>query len=210
MSTYPRDEFDDVPESPRRQGVHRSKATVESSRRGLALVFAVAAVVVLGLLGAFFIGPKFMNQTAASSPTTSSQKASATGSTTPTQSATQTPTTASSAPPATSSEAPTSSAPTPSAPAGADHSLAVGVYNATTTAGLGNRVATTARTAGWSVAAVGNWSGTPVSTSVVFYRDASQKASADALAADLGIGTVLQAQQLGYPLAAVIGPGYTG
>lgn len=86
----------------------------------------------------------------------------------------------------------------------------MGVYNATTTAGLGNRVATTARTAGWSVAAVGNWSGTPVSTSVVFYRDASQKASADALAADLGIGTVLQAQQLGYPLAAVIGPGYTG
>jgi hypothetical protein len=86
----------------------------------------------------------------------------------------------------------------------------VGVYNATTTAGLGNRVATTARTAGWSVAAVGNWSGTPVSTSVVFYRDPSQKASADALAADLGIGTVLQAQQLGYPLAAVIGPGYTG
>jgi cytoskeletal protein RodZ len=211
MSTYPRDEFDDVPESPRRQGVHRSKATVQSARRGLALVFAVAAVVVLGLLGAFFIGPKFANQTAASTPT-SSPKASASTSATASQSASQSssPTTASSAPPAATSEAPTSSAPTSAPPAGADRTLAVGVYNATTTAGLGNRVASTARTAGWSVAAVGNWSGTPVNTSVVFYRDASQKASADALAADLGIGTVLQAQQLGYPLAAVIGPGYTG
>lgn len=209
MSTYPRDEFDDVPEAPRRQGVHRSRAAVESSRRGIAWVLVSAAVVVLLLAAAFFIGPKLLNPTAASSAA-GTQKPSASATPSPSQSASAS---ASSSAASSSSAATTSPSSTqaPTQPAAtADRTLAVGVYNATATSGLGNRAATTARTAGWSVAAVGNWSGSPVNTSVVFYRDASQKASADALAADLGIGTVVQAQQLGFPLAAVIGPGYAG
>ena len=213
MSTYPRDEFDDVPEAPRRQGVHRSRAAVESSRRGIAWVLVSAAVVVLLLAAAFFIGPKLLNPTAASSAA-GTQKPSASATPSPSQSASASASSsAASSSAASSSSAATSPSSTqaPTQPAAtADRTLAVGVYNATATSGLGNRAATTARTAGWSVAAVGNWSGSPVNTSVVFYRDASQKASADALAADLGIGTVVQAQQLGFPLAAVIGPGYAG
>lgn len=205
MSTYPRDEFDDVPETPRRQGVHRTRAAAGTARRGpFAWVLAAAGVVVVLVAAALFLVPKLISPTAAPAPaSTSHATASATPSTAPTPSAGSPPSTAQ----------PTSSAPQASsqAPTGqTDKSLAVGVYNATSTSGLGSRVATTARSAGWTVAAVGNWSGSPVNTSVVFYRDPSQKASADALASDLGISTVLQAQQLGYPLAAVIGPGYTG
>ncbi|WP_188781874.1 LytR C-terminal domain-containing protein, partial [Sinomonas atrocyanea] len=99
---------------------------------------------------------------------------------------------------------------TPTASAGADPSLEVGVYNATSTAGLGNRVAATARAAGWSVSTVGNWSGAPVDGPVVYYRSAADAASAQGLAAALGVRTVLQAPALGLPLAVVIGPGYTG
>ncbi|KHL03847.1 LytR C-terminal domain-containing protein [Sinomonas humi] len=208
MSTYPRDEFDDIPETPRRQGVHRTRAVTATGRRGaFAWVLLAAAVVVVLVAAALFLVPKLLRPTAAPAPVGTSH---ATASSTPKASATTTP--SPSAAPSTASASPTptsQSTATPTA-AGADRTLPVGVYNATTTSGLGNRVATTARSAGWTVAAVGNWSGTPVNTSVVFYRDPSQKASADALASDLGIATVLQAQQLGYPLAAVIGPGYTG
>ncbi|WP_334172794.1 LytR C-terminal domain-containing protein [Sinomonas sp.] len=204
MSTYPRDEFDDIPETPRRQGVHRTRTAAATGRRGaFAWVLLAAAAVVVLVAAALFVVPKLLRPTAAPAPASTSRT---TASSTPKASATPTPS-ASSAP---SSEPTASASPTTSTPAAADRSLAVGVFNATTTSGLGTRVATTARSAGWTVAAVGNWSGTPVNTSVVFYRDPSQKASADALASDLGIATVLQAQQLGYPLTAVIGPGYTG
>ncbi|WP_336852322.1 LytR C-terminal domain-containing protein [Sinomonas albida] len=197
MSHYPRDEFDDVPEAPRRQGVHRTKGAVESGRRGIGGVIIAAAIVVILVAAALFIVPKLLGSSATTGPTaggSSSAPAPATPSATPT------PTTAPSSTPT----------PTQSAPVQADKTLAVGIYNATSTAGLGNRAATAARNAGWTVGGVGNWTGSPVSSSVVFYKDASQKASAQALAADLGIATVLQAQQLGYPLAAVVGPGYTG
>ncbi|WP_415857405.1 LytR C-terminal domain-containing protein [Sinomonas sp. G460-2] len=197
MSHYPGDEFDDVLEAPRRQGVHRTKGAVETGRRGIGGVIIAAAIVVILVAAALFIVPKLLGTSAATGPSASSGSsapASAKGSGTPT-------------PTPTPSSTPT---PTQSAPAQADKTLAVGVYNATSTAGLGNRAAAAARNAGWTVAAVGNWTGSPVSSSVVFYKDPSQKASAQALAADLGIATVLQAQQLGYPLAVVAGPGYAG
>ncbi|MEA5454187.1 LytR C-terminal domain-containing protein [Sinomonas sp. JGH33] len=197
MSNFPRDEFDDVTETPRRQGVHRAKDSVQPPRRGVAWVIVAAAIAVVVVAAVLFIVPKYLSSTAASpapgSQTSSSASApSASGSPSATPSASTTPT------------------PTPTPTPTADHTLQVGVYNATTTSGLGNRVATAARNAGWTVAAIGNWGGSQVASSVVFYRDASQKASAQALAADLGIANVQQAQQLGYPLAAVLGPGYAG
>ncbi|NUP74411.1 MAG: LytR C-terminal domain-containing protein [Sinomonas sp.] len=206
MSTYPRDEFDDVPEAPRRQGVHRAKAAAEQGRRGIAWVLVAAAAVVILVAAALFLVPKLLGTAAAPSASASSAqpKASSSASAPVSASPSTSPTQA-----AESSATPTSSA-SSGAPSQADRTLQVGVYNATGTAGLGNRAAAAARNAGWTVATVGNWTGSPVSASVVFYRDPSQKASAQALAADLGIATVLQAQQLGYPLAAVVGPGYTG
>jgi hypothetical protein len=196
MRTYPRDEFDAVPESPRRQGVHRTREGDAPHRRsGLGWIIAAGiTALVIGAV-AFFLLPRLgivgPAPASASSPSTVQSTGPASGA----------PSTAS------ASRAPT---PTPTPTQTADRSLEVGIYNATGTAGLGNRVATTARTAGWTVTEVGNWAGAPVSSPVVYYRTAADAASAQALAKDLGITTVLEAPALGLPLAAVLGPGYTG
>ncbi|GHG53810.1 hypothetical protein GCM10012320_24700 [Sinomonas cellulolyticus] len=204
MSMHPRDEFDDVPESPRRQGIHRTRGeaasdTAAQSGRGLRWILAAGvAALVIGAL-AFFVLPRLgLSSSPASADSPAAASATAPGSAEP-----------SAAPSASASP----SAPSPSSAssrAGADKALEVGVYNGSTTAGLGNRVATAARNAGWNVTAVANWAGTPVSSSVVYYKTAAQEASARALAADTGITTVLQAPALGLPLAVVVGPGYAG
>ncbi|MDQ0261305.1 LytR C-terminal domain-containing protein [Sinomonas atrocyanea] len=215
MNTYPRDEFDAVPEAPRRQGVHRtrgeSSADSGASPSGRGLRWILAAGILALVLGAvsFFVLPRLglSGEPAAAAAATSSASGPARSTPAPSTSAPGTPS-------ATPSQAPSSAAPssasTASAPAGADQSLEVGVYNATSTAGLGNRVAATARAAGWTVSTVGNWSGAPVDGPVVYYRSAEDAASAKALAAEVGVPTVLEAPALGLPLAVVIGPGYTG
>lgn len=212
MNTYPRDEFDAVPEAPRRQGVHRTREEGSpddgASPSGRGLRWILAAGILALVIGAvsFFVLPRLglSAQPAAASAATSSAASSAPGTAAPSASAQGKPS-------ASPSEAPSSAAPSaPTASAGADPSLEVGVYNATSTAGLGNRVAATARSAGWSVSTVGNWSGAPVDGPVVYYRSAADAASAQALAAAVGVRTVLEAPALGLPLAVVIGPGYTG
>jgi hypothetical protein len=42
---------------------------------------------------------------------------------------------------------------------------------------------------------------------VVFYSSPDQLANANALASELGIGRVVETNQLGIPLAVVLGPG---
>ncbi|MGT2463470.1 LytR C-terminal domain-containing protein [Sinomonas atrocyanea] len=208
MNTYPRDEFDAVPEAPRRQGVHRTRdesgPDVGPSPSGRGLRWILAAGILALVIGAvaFFVLPRLG---------LSGQPAAASAATSPAASAAPS-ASAQGKPSASPSQAPSSAAPTatPTASAGADPSLEVGVYNATSTAGLGNRVAATARSAGWSVSTVGNWSGAPVDGPVVYYRSAADAASAQALASAVGVRTVLEAPALGLPLAVVIGPGYTG
>ena len=213
MSTYPRDEFDAVPESPRRQGVHRTRST--EPRRGLAWIMAAGVAALMIGAAAFFLMPRLADTSSASG---ASVPSSATAEATPSADATPSaaPTSPAASPSAAAAGTPSAtaeptSAPTASAaPAGVNRALEVGVYNSTGTAGLAGRVGDRAKAAGWAVTSVGNWSGSPMNTSVVFYRDAASAASAQALAADLGIPTVLEAPGLGLPLAAVVGPGYAG
>lgn len=220
MNTYPRDEFDAVPEAPRRQGVHRTRGESSVDRggspsgRGLRWILAAGILALVVGAVSFFVLPRLglSGEPAAASAATASASSSARGTAAPSTSAPST--SAAGTPSAPPSQAPQSAAPgsssTPSAPPGADQSLEVGVYNATSTAGLGNRVATTARSAGWTVSAVGNWSGAPVDGPVVYFRSPEDAASAQALASEVGVTTVLEAPALGLPLAVVIGPGYTG
>lgn len=215
MSTYPRDEFDAVPESPRRQGVHRTRST--EPRRGLGWIMAAGIAALMIGAAAFFLMPRLADTSSAgiAAPSSAASSAAPTpsateASTSPSPSAAETSPAGASPSPSAAGASPTPTTTAASNSGGVNRSLEVGVYNSTGTAGLASRIGDRARAAGWAVTGVGNWSGGPVNTSIVFYRDASAAASARALAADLGIGTVLEAPGLGIPLAAVIGPGYAG
>lgn len=202
MTNYPRDEFDNIPETSSRQGVHRT--AMETARSGLwpIVAFAVAALVVGAL--AFFLVPRLVGSNASEA----APAASAHASTSATSSApSQTSAAPSSAAPTSSSAAPTSAAPTATPAPSADKSLRVGVFNASGVTGLAGRVSTQAQAAGWTVAQSGNWTGNAVQASVVYYQGADAKASAEQLAKDLGITSVVQAEQAALPLMVVLGPG---
>ncbi len=55
---------------------------------------------------------------------------------------------------------------------------------------------------------MGNWAGAPQQTSVIFYSGAAQQANAEALAALLGIPTLVNSQEFQVPLVVVLGPDY--
>ncbi|WP_427133763.1 LytR C-terminal domain-containing protein [Pseudarthrobacter sp. S9] len=203
MTKYARDEFDRVPETSARQGVHR--AVAESRRRSLAPVLAVGCLALVVGLVAFLILPKLgfssAGENAALAPDTAGTSAPASpGATSPAASD------------ATPSEAPSASS-TPSATpsataAAADKTQPVAIYNGTTTAGLASRVGATVASAGWVLGPMGNWSGVPQQSSVIFYSSAAQKGNAEALGTLLGIPTLVESAEFKMPLVVVLGPGF--
>lgn len=98
--------------------------------------------------------------------------------------------------------APGSAAPTTPA-AAADRTVAVSVLNSTSTSGLAAKGATRLKTAGWSIRSTGNYRGTVPGTTV-FYGQASLRATAQAVAADLGVGTVSESAQFGSKRVTVV------
>ncbi|MDP9987699.1 hypothetical protein J2S98_002866 [Arthrobacter oryzae] len=210
MTRYARDEFDKVPETASRQGVHRTASAPSRVRLWPILAVGVAALAI-GLVS-FLILPKLGFNTTASqaSATVESAPLAGTGST-------PSPTQASSAPasvPAPSASAvPTQgSEPEPTASATqqavVDKTQAVAVYNAAGTAGLASRVGGTVQADGWRLGQVGNWSGAPQKSSVIFYAGPQQLASAQELAGLLNIPTVVNSTEFQVPLVVVLGPGY--
>jgi hypothetical protein len=89
-----------------------------------------------------------------------------------------------------------------------DKTQSVAIYNAAGTAGLASRVGGTVQADGWTLGQVGNWAGSPQQASVIFYQGADQLPSAQALAALLGIPTVVNSTDFQVPLVVVLGPGY--
>jgi hypothetical protein len=170
------------------------------------------AALAIGLVS-FLILPKLGFSATASQASASVESAPLAGTGT-TPSATQ-----ASAPPASPSP-PASSEPTqssdrepqatPSATreAAVDRTQAVAVYNAAGTAGLASRVAGTVQADGWRLGQVGNWSGAPQKSSVIFYSGPQQLANAQALAGLLNIPTVVNSTEFQVPLVVVLGPGY--
>jgi len=197
MTKYARDEFDDVPEGTERRGVHR----VARASGGAALRPLLASGVVALLIGlvAYFAIPSMGARAEAKAEPSASSSASAPASPKP------------SAKPTASRPAPSPSSTTPSAPPtsapAVDKSQPVSVYNGTTTAGLAAGYGAKVTAAGWTLGPVGNWQGLAQPSSVVFYNSAALKASADELAASLGIARVEIAADLQDPLAVVLGPG---
>jgi hypothetical protein len=204
MTKYARDEFDRVPETSTRQGVHR--AVAESSRRRLAPILAVGAAALAVGLVAFLILPKLGLSTGANTAAVSAGQGAGSAPATTAPSPAASP---SSAPSETPSASVTPSAtPTPTPTAAVDKTQPVAIFNGTATAGLASRVGGTVSTAGWTLGELGNWGGAPQQRSVVFYSGAAQKGNAEALGQLLGIETVVDSAEFQMPLVVVLAPGF--
>jgi hypothetical protein len=204
MTRYARDEFDRVPETASRQGVHRVASG--PARRRLWPILAVGiAALAIGLVS-FLILPTlgFLpagSQAATSTESSAAAEAGAEPSAVPEGSASAQPSgTAEAKPSATPSATPSSAA--------LDKSQAIAVYNGSGTAGLAGRVGSTLQADGWTLGPVGNWGGTPQKTSVIFYAGPAQKAKADALSELLKIPTLVNSAEFQAPVVVVLGPGF--
>lgn len=220
MTKYARDEFDRVPETSTRQGVHR--AVAETRRRRLGSILAVGTAALAVGLVAFLILPKLGFSSAGETMAVSAEQVGSSASASPAPTASTpaptspAPTSAQPASPGPSSPAPVSAeavaAPSASATASAaaavDKTQPVAVYNASGTAGLATRVGGTVSTAGWTIGTVGNWGGAPQQRSVIFYSGAAQKSNADALGKLLGIPAVVDSADFQLPLVVVLAPGF--
>lgn len=210
MTKYARDEFDRVPETSTRQGVHRAVAA--SRRRSLAPILAAGCVALAIGLVAFLILPKLGFSAGQAAAVTAGGSASASASSSPSATSTvsPSPTPTSPEPAGTEVAAPAASpSATPSATAAAvDKTQPVTIYNATTTAGLATRVGGTVTSDGWVLGETGNWGGVPQQTSVIFYSGIEQKDNAEALGALLGVDTLVDSAEFNMPLVVVLGPGY--
>ena len=211
MTKYARDEFDRVPETSTRQGVHRAVAETRRRRRLGSILAVGAAALAVGLV-AFLILPKLGFSSAGETMAVSAEQvgSSASASPAPTASTPEPTSPEPTSPAPVSAEA--SAAPTPSATASAaavvDKTQPVAVYNASGTAGLATRVGGTVSTAGWTIGTVGNWGGAPQQRSVIFYSGAAQKSNAEALGKLLGIPTVVDSAEFQLPLVVVLAPGF--
>ncbi|MDQ0679963.1 cytoskeletal protein RodZ [Arthrobacter pascens] len=204
MTKYARDEFDKVPETASRQGIHRTASA--PSRRKLWPILAVGiAALAIGLVS-FLILPKLGFIPGGSQASTSVESsASPEASTDPSTSAQP----SASAEPSASADAEPSTTPsvTPSS-AAVDKSQGVAVYNGSGTAGVAARVSSIVQSDGWTLGQVGNWGGTPQQTSVIFYAGAAQKANAEALSELLNIPTMVDSSDFQAPVVVVLGPGF--
>lgn len=203
MTKYARDEFDKVPETASRQGVHRAASAPVRRRLWPILTVGIAALAI-GLV-AFLIMPKLGFTQAGSEASTSLASTAA-----PESSAAPSATTESS-PSAKAEPSVSPTAVSPSAvPSAAvlDKTQAVAIYNAAGTAGLAGRVSSMVQAGGWTLGQVGNWGGAPQKTSVIFYSGAAQKANAEAVSTLLGIPTLVSSQEFQVPLVVVLGPDY--
>lgn len=200
MTRYARDEFDRVPETSTRQGVHR--AVAGSRRRSLTPILAAGFLALAVGLVAFLILPKLGFSAGQAAAVTAGDHASSSAPATSPAS----PSPAKTSPPAAAPAASPSA--TPSAAASVDKTQPVTIYNGTTTAGLASRVGGTVSSDGWALGAKGNWSGAPQQTSVIFYNGAEQKGNAEALGTLLGIDTLVDSAEFNRPLVVVLGPGF--
>jgi hypothetical protein len=205
MTKFARDEFDRVPQSSSRQGVHRLVAS--ASRPALWPVLLLGGIALAVGLVAFLILPKL-----GFSSTTTTTPQSAVTAKASTQSAAASAPSASANSPAQPSSQPSpsdtpSSIPTPSTPP-VDMTAAVAVYNGTTTGGLAAKVAGVVQGGGWPLSTVANWGGMPQQTSSIFYKGPAQKGNAEALGKLLGIANLVDSAEFPQPVVVILGPGY--
>lgn len=210
MSQYPRDEFDKIPESASRQGVHRERLVPPSSS-GLALKILVGVLALAVGLAAFFILPR-LGFGSGAEPTSGQSTATATPTGGPSSSPTASTDPSEPVPSDPASDEPTgeeTADPTPTAdPDGIDRSEPVNVYNATGIAGQATLAADRVTADGWTVGQIADWGGAPLQNSVIFYNNAAQLETAQELGGVLGIPTLIETTEVSPDVTVVIGPGF--
>jgi hypothetical protein len=154
-----------------RRGAHRPRGSGPASAVPWFLA-ALAIVVVVGFASGWFGG------SGDDDPTTPASRSTTAGAT-PTGKAGGAPTTPAGSPSSSRSAAPV------------DRTVAISVLNSTSRSGLAARAATTLRGAGWTIRATGNHRGGDGRTTV-YYGRTSLRATAQAVAGDLGGPAVVQ------------------
>ncbi|WP_269437997.1 LytR C-terminal domain-containing protein [Arthrobacter sp. zg-Y179] len=206
MSQYPRDEFDKVPETSARQGVHRERL-IPSRSNGLGLLITVGVLALLIGLAAYFVLPRLGIGTGSTDPSAAAQapapaSASASAAATPTPEVESDAASPSPTPASTPTPSPT---PTPTVPA-IDRTQPVAVFNASGVTGLGASVSGRMTAAGWPVGTVANWAGAPQQGSGVYFSSPELAANAQEIGAQLGIPALETPGFTG--VTVVLGPGY--
>ncbi|WP_304661700.1 LytR C-terminal domain-containing protein [Arthrobacter sp. zg-Y238] len=210
MSQYPRDEFDKVPETSARQGVHRERL-IPSRSNGLGLLITVGVLALLIGLAAFLVLPRLGIGTGSDDPSAAAQapapaSASASAAATPTPEVESDAASPSPTPASTPTPTPTPKpTPTPTVPA-VDRTQPVAVFNASGVTGLGASVSGRMSAAGWAVGTVANWGGAPQQGSGVYYSSPELAANAQEIGAQLGIPALETPGFTG--VTVILGPGY--
>ncbi|WP_026553259.1 LytR C-terminal domain-containing protein [Arthrobacter sp. H20] len=213
MSQYPRDEFDKIPESASRQGVHRERLVPQRSS-GLALKILVGVLALAVGLAAYFILPRLGFGAGTDSEPTQTTSTPAAATATPDSSPSPASDDDATSGPEPSDPEPTDpepaeSEPTPSEePETIDRTQPVNVYNSTGISGLASATAGRVTASGWGAGQIADWGGAPLQSSVVFYNNPSQLAAAQEVGGVLGIPTLVESAEVSPNITVVIGPGF--
>ncbi|GAA3290909.1 LytR C-terminal domain-containing protein [Arthrobacter citreus] len=209
MSKYPRDEFDKVPETSSRQGVHRERL-IPSRSGGLGLIITVGVLALILGLAAFLVLPRLGIGQSGAAPAPAADSSTSAQSPDPQVTETE-PAEPETAEPAPSEDPEPSESPEPEpepAPeAVVDRSQPVVVLNASGVGGLGANVSARIAGDGWTTAQVANWGGTPLQSSVIFYNGPEQLANAQELSRILGIPALSESPDFNL-VTVVTGPGF--
>lgn len=207
--SYAQDVFDNPPQGP--IGVHRGNRSIASRLVPFLIVIIVAAVAGVGAWAAmsgegaklFSSGSSASSSSSPSAKSTASASASASASDTASASASASGSASESASES-ASASPSESTSSPASSSAANLSAQVRVVNGTRKTGYAAKQAAVLTGAGYTNVVAANPSGTLPSASVVWYQNESDLATAQDVAAKLGISNVSKVTNLSAPVVVVL------
>lgn len=207
--SYAQDVFDNPPQGP--IGVHRGNRSIASRLVPFLIVVIVAAVAGVGAWAAmsgegaklFSSGSSASSSSSPSAKSTASASASASANDTASASASASESASESAS-ASASASPSESTSSPASSSSANLSTQVRVVNGTRKTGYAAKQAAVLTGAGYTNVVAANPSGSLPSASVVWYQNESDLATAQDVAAKLGISNVSKVTNLSAPVVVVL------
>lgn len=190
MASFPRDQFDDVPDGDGRVGAHR--APPRRGRGWIAFAWAALATGVLVVVGLFVLSRIDSSFELPSLPLAGGNAGS------PSASASATPTTVPAAQPS-------------DVPRATLTALTISVLNGTADAQLDDKAGAAIKAAGWPVPTLADASSDSVKTTIVYYSDAAYEGISRGIAKTLGTTRVQLSDAFpGAKVTVVLGSDYKG